>query len=386
MTNNNKSIRSTINEIVSAIKPFDNIEQEHIAFVKTLIASGAEIFRTNNPEIHLVSYFVVIDQKTNQILLVDHKKAELWLPTGGHVEHNEHPKETVTREAKEELGIEAEFLCEAPLFLTVTNTVGNCPRHTDISLWYVLKGNSKVSLNYDTAEFNKIRWFNRQDIPFDQADPNMQRFVNKVIKKLITLNSYDIHALEYATNVEHLHHKEEIQRFLQEIPSQKANVIDIGCGSGRDVKIFSDLGADAIGIDFSSKMIEIARETAPSSSFYVMDIESLSFRRETFDGAWANCSLLHISKQNMPATLKKIYDILKPRGIFYVSVKQDDIDELFSPDARYEGAEKYWSFYKKDELIHLLNNAGFDIINVTISEKSAAYHTHPLIKVFAKKP
>src|SRR5262245_14182288 len=101
-------IRKEIITTISSIIPFDAIEREHLDFVKDWIASGAEIFRfakPDKPNTHLVSYFIVIDPRTNELLLVDHKKAKLWLPPGGHVEINEHPRETVKREAQEELGI-----------------------------------------------------------------------------------------------------------------------------------------------------------------------------------------------------------------------------------------------------------------------------------------
>ncbi len=51
-----------------------------------------------------------LTQQQQKLLLVDHKKAGLWLPSGGHVEIDEHPQTTVQREVREELGIEATFL------------------------------------------------------------------------------------------------------------------------------------------------------------------------------------------------------------------------------------------------------------------------------------
>ena len=98
---------------------------------------------------------------------------------------DEHPKETVKREAKEELGIEADFLFDEPVFFTVTNTVGNVAPHTDVSFWYVLKGCQTDFLKYDAAEFHQIRWFNRHAIPFEKAEPHLTRFLDK----MISLNS-----------------------------------------------------------------------------------------------------------------------------------------------------------------------------------------------------
>lgn len=179
-TNN---IRSQIHQVISAISPLDNVEQEHVRFVLNWIESGIEIFRIEKPatpETHLVSYFVITSPNMDQILLVDHKKAELWLPPGGHVDPDEDPKETVRREAKEELGIEAEFFFDEPLLLTVTKTVGNVAKHTDVSLWYLLKCDPSQSFSYDINEFNQIRWFSIDEIPFEKSDPHMKKFLQKM--------------------------------------------------------------------------------------------------------------------------------------------------------------------------------------------------------------
>ncbi len=181
---NNIAVRSEIHRLVSDLQTLDAMEEEHINFVLHWIESGIEIFRTEKPatpETHLVSYFVMVSTDQSMVLLVDHKKAMLWLPPGGHVEPGEHPKETVKREIMEELGIEAEFLCDEPILLTVTKTVGNVAKHTDVSLWYLLKGDPHSALDYDTDEFNQIRWFGIDEIPFDKSDPHMKRFVEKML-------------------------------------------------------------------------------------------------------------------------------------------------------------------------------------------------------------
>jgi 8-oxo-dGTP diphosphatase len=185
MTKNN--VRTSIQEIVASLTALDKMEQDHINFVHHWIDSGCELFRTEKPatpDIHLVCYFVLVSPGTNQILLTDHKASGLWLPSGGHVEPGEHPTETVKREAKEELGIDPEFLFEEPLFLTVTKTVGNMTHHTDVSLWYLLKGDPIRYLEYDRNEFNQIHWFKINDIPFHQSDPHMGRFIQKMVKQI----------------------------------------------------------------------------------------------------------------------------------------------------------------------------------------------------------
>lgn len=182
----NKQDSDIIQDIIfeiNCIIPIDALEAKHIQETMIWMGSGASIFRIQKPDIppkHLVSYFVLLDIVQNKLLLIDHKKAGLWLPAGGHVEVDEHPRVTATRECKEELGIEADFWKVEPLFLTSTVTVGLTAGHTDVSLWYILKGEEGQPLNVDSEEFNCFHWFHFDEIPYEKSDPHMRRFVNKL--------------------------------------------------------------------------------------------------------------------------------------------------------------------------------------------------------------
>jgi 8-oxo-dGTP pyrophosphatase MutT (NUDIX family) len=146
------------------------------------IDSGVELCRLHKPATppkHLVSYFALVDR--NHVLLVDHKKAQLWLPTGGHVEPGEHPRTTVIRELAEELGLELNEAPQAPLMLTVSETVGTTAGHTDVSLWYVLNGDRQARLKFDTEEFYSVRWFHFDEAPMSRSDPHLSRFLSKLI-------------------------------------------------------------------------------------------------------------------------------------------------------------------------------------------------------------
>lgn len=176
-------MRSEIRREIERIQPLDSIEQATQHDALAWIDSGVEICRLEKPAVppkHLVSYFALVDG--DHILLVDHINAELWLPTGGHVEPGEHPRNAALREAEEELAIAGEFLIEGPLFLTISDTVGKTSGHSDVSLWYVLKGDRNAKLIYDQTEFNSIRWFHKDAVPLDRTDPHMERFLNKLYR------------------------------------------------------------------------------------------------------------------------------------------------------------------------------------------------------------
>ncbi len=174
-------MRNKIRNEVASILPMDNKELSTQTEILQWIDSGVELCRIQKPDIppkHLIAYFALIDG--DHILLVDHINAELWLPTGGHVDPNEHPRDTVLREAKEELGIDGEFLLQKPILITCTETVGKTAGHTDVSIWYALKGSRKMNFHYDDSEFSQVRWFHKDEVPLDRTDPEMKRFMKKL--------------------------------------------------------------------------------------------------------------------------------------------------------------------------------------------------------------
>ena len=174
-------------QLLSTINAFDDIEVAHLDDAIAWIKSGRSLYRTikpNTPNKHLVSYFVVIDEIQQKILLTEHKRAQLWLPAGGHVEPNEHPTETVKRECLEELNLEAEFKYLNPIFITLNDVGHDNHLHFDVNLWYVLKGVADTQYQFDDREFHSIKWFNFDEIPFLKADPHLSRFINKYLTLL----------------------------------------------------------------------------------------------------------------------------------------------------------------------------------------------------------
>ena len=177
-------MREMIRELIAAIAPYDSLEREQVEDAAVWIDSGVEIFRIEKPDVppkHLVSYFVLLDN--DKLLLIDHKKAQLWLPPGGHVEKNEHPTDTVKREIQEELSLNADFIVEVPFFITQNKTVNTDAGHTDVSLWYLLRGNSEEVIHYDIGEFNGYRWFSFEEIESMGSSifhPDLGRFMGKL--------------------------------------------------------------------------------------------------------------------------------------------------------------------------------------------------------------
>jgi 8-oxo-dGTP diphosphatase len=162
------------------IRPCDLLELDHLSRARDWVQSGAPLCRIAppaTPAMHLVSYFPVVDK--GHILLGDHISSGLWLPPGGHIQPGEHPRDTVRRECLEELRMSAHFMQDAPTFLTIAETIGANP-HEDVSLWYPLHGAAGLVPDYDRREYRTMRWFRFDDAPFDDTDPNLERFLGKL--------------------------------------------------------------------------------------------------------------------------------------------------------------------------------------------------------------
>ncbi|MFT3855680.1 MAG: NUDIX domain-containing protein [Ilumatobacteraceae bacterium] len=187
-------MRHAIRGLVEEIVPCDHTEAEHRIDVLRWLDRGDEIYRTAKPATppkHLVAYSVLVDTSVRQILLVNHRDAQRWLPTGGHVEPDEHPADTASRELLEELGLSPEFhpaVGPTPLMVTVTPTRGRSEPHVDVSLWFVFDGASDAELTPDETEFSGTRWWQFEDVRHGGSvafDPHLPRFIDKFQDRLV---------------------------------------------------------------------------------------------------------------------------------------------------------------------------------------------------------
>jgi 8-oxo-dGTP pyrophosphatase MutT (NUDIX family) len=183
-------MRAATRDLVAAIDPLDDTEVRHRAQVLDWIDSGEPLWRTakpTTPAMHLVSYAVVIDPALEHALLVDHRIAGLWLPTGGHIEPGEHPTTTARRELAEELGIHPathRAFGDRPVLVTVTETVGDVTTHHDVSLWYAFTTPTDTDIQPDPVEFADTRWWPIEQITHRHGtrfDPHLPRFLAKLV-------------------------------------------------------------------------------------------------------------------------------------------------------------------------------------------------------------
>lgn len=96
-------------------------------------------------------------------------------------------------------------------------------------------------------------------------------------------------------------------------------ILDLGCGYGFFTDYFRSIGANAVGIDGSEKMIEIAKERYPMADFSVMDItKPMDFENGSFDIVFSNQVFMDI--ENIDFVFSECGRLLKIGGILYYSI------------------------------------------------------------------
>lgn len=190
-------------------------------------------------------------------------------------------------------------------------------------------------------------------------------------KKKNVLDVFNLTAKNY---VEHFGNDwefiKEIDDFIQSVGEQ-ATVLDLGCGSGYITNYLSQNKITSIGIDFSEKMIDIAKRMFPTDKFIQMDISDVDkyFNENTFDGLLAMYSLYFIPKNQTDEVLTSLSKILKDGGRMLLVTQcghgEQYVDESLMPDGKGEKA-LFVNLYDQFELRTLLEKNNFVIENIRL--------------------
>lgn len=165
-----------------------------------------------------------------------------------------------------------------------------------------------------------------------------------------TIAVYDAQADEYRRKTEKLYELKEAEAFAEALPAG-GHVLDLGCGPGLYAAWFAARGFAVAAWDASAEMVRLARAqgvAARQAAFDELETEGV------YHGVWANFSLLHAPRADLPGLLARIRRAGRPGMALHLGMKLGSGE---GPDR----LGRFYAYYREDELEGLLRDAGFRV-------------------------
>lgn len=160
----------------------------------------------------------------------------------------------------------------------------------------------------------------------------------------------------------------DIDRALKLNQSGSSNMLELGCGNGRDAQyIISKVGKDNyVGIDASEGLIKLARQKVSLAgqacgTFLVGDMRSLAVLPETYGIIFSFASVLHMKHEELAVLIDKCHKILKIGGILYISTKYGEYKEI---EIENLGEKKYYYAYMPEDIKGIAGESFETVYNV----------------------
>lgn len=167
-----------------------------------------------------------------------------------------------------------------------------------------------------------------------------------------TIAVYDAKAPDYADRFQTAKPDRHLSAFIGALPAG-ARVLDLGCGPADASAFLRAAGMVPDPVDASPAMVTLAnaRHDIGARLATFDDIDAVA----EYDGVWANFSLLHVCRADLPRHLSALRRTLRPGGIFHIGMKTG------TGEAR-DALDRFYTFVGREELIRLMEDAGFTVI------------------------
>jgi SAM-dependent methyltransferase len=171
-----------------------------------------------------------------------------------------------------------------------------------------------------------------------------------------TIGQYRAMAASYRDGTWDHDVSQNIQALLAAITgSPPYRILDLGCGPGRDLITFRDLGHVVVGLDGCPEFVAMARAVS-GCEVWQQDMLAMTLPAASFDGAFANAVLFHVPSRALPNVLARLHTALKPGGVLLASNPRGQDEEGFV-DGRYA------CFYSIKTWRRLVSSSGFALVD-----------------------
>lgn len=175
-----------------------------------------------------------------------------------------------------------------------------------------------------------------------------------------TIESYENHVQEYINGTPQEVTgavKNWIDFSLDGLPSE-ARIIEVGSAFGRDAEYIENLGYSVERTDATSGFVDYLKHNGKDARVFnaLTDIFP-----EKYDLIFADAVLLHFNRNETSDVIAKVYSALNDNGRFSFSLKLGE-GEAWTEDKL--GAPRYFCYWTKEQITHLLYSSGFQNANI----------------------
>jgi 2-polyprenyl-3-methyl-5-hydroxy-6-metoxy-1,4-benzoquinol methylase len=191
-----------------------------------------------------------------------------------------------------------------------------------------------------------------------------------------TIDYYNSHANEYYRTTVDADLDAGRKKFAAYLPAG-ARVIDMGCGSGRDVLAFREMGLDAAGLDASEELVRLAKERLGIPVFKA-DLSCWT-ADEPYDGIWCCAALMHLEETDCRRFFANLKYNLKPGGALYISVKS-------GIETGMDSAGRYMRNFTEEDIYELAGSVeGLEITELWYSADTLSRNDFRWLNIIAVK-
>lgn len=180
------SHRKYLLDLLKKYKPHPGIEELHYLNTVNFIQNYQSCFERSLLPGHIVGSAIVVDESRKKVLLMNHKKLNMWIQFGGHSDGNPNTLEVAKRELEEESGIKDYNLLTEDIFDIDVHKIperGEEPEHLHYDIRFIMEVAKDIKFQKQESEVNDIKWFSIDELS-DLIDCDVNDRLQRKLKSL----------------------------------------------------------------------------------------------------------------------------------------------------------------------------------------------------------
>ncbi|MFN3199564.1 MAG: class I SAM-dependent methyltransferase [Bradymonadia bacterium] len=170
-----------------------------------------------------------------------------------------------------------------------------------------------------------------------------------------TVSHYHQRAEDFREGTKDHDVSQNVDALMRHLPGPAPQrILDLGCGPGRDLATFLDLGHVPVGLDGAEAFVEMAR-AATGCEVWHRDFLDLELPAERFDGIFANAVLFHVPSQVLGKVLGDLRQALVTGGVLFCSNPR-------GPDVEAQNGLRYGTYLTLETWSRFVTAAGFELL------------------------